>query len=120
VLIPRPPFLIHRHVGTDAALRFGGRFSGLEDMVNRTPPLGVPNSRSCRPGPAFPPSFLGTVEGFPEILVHATSIFQVEQNLPDALIAHLKRSQDLEATRLQLDDFPTVRFVRLYLGSSAV
>ena len=36
-----------------------------------------------------PPSFLGIVEGFPEVLVHATSPVQTERELVDALSAHL-------------------------------
>jgi predicted RNase H-like HicB family nuclease len=62
-----------------------------------------------------PPSFLGIVEGFPEILVHATSPEQAEKDLTNALAEHLKRLQDHEAIRLQLDDFPTVRASRSYL-----
>ncbi|HTT44490.1 MAG TPA: hypothetical protein VMH38_00540 [Thermoplasmata archaeon] len=63
-----------------------------------------------------PPSFLGIVEGFPEILVHATSPIQAERDLVNALSEHLKRLQDREATRIDWDDFPTVRIVRLCLG----
>ncbi|MGP8075650.1 MAG: hypothetical protein ACLP8Y_02795 [Thermoplasmata archaeon] len=63
-----------------------------------------------------PPSFLGIVEGFPEILVHAASPGQAEADLTRALIDHLERLQDREATRLDLDDFPTVKVVRLYLN----
>lgn len=60
-------------------------------------------------------SFLGIVEGFPEILVHASTVEQAERDLTNALIEHLNRLQDHEATRLELDDCPTVRFVRAYL-----
>ena len=63
-----------------------------------------------------PPSFLGIVEGFPEVIVHATSPSQTERDLVDALCEHLKRIQDHEATRIDWDDFPTVSVVRLYLG----
>ncbi len=56
------------------------------------------------------------MEGFPAVLVHATTVDQAERDLVNALIEHLKRLQDREATRLQLDDFPTVHSVRLYLG----
>jgi hypothetical protein len=66
-----------------------------------------------------PNTFLGIVEGFPEILVHATSAGQAEADLTRALIGHLERLHDREATRLDLDDFPTVRVVRLYLSSRA-
>jgi hypothetical protein len=66
-----------------------------------------------------PPSFLGIVEGFPQILVNATSAGETEADLFRALVDYLSRLQDREATRLDLDDFPTVRVVRLYLGSRA-
>jgi len=62
------------------------------------------------------PSFLGIVEGFPEVLVHATSPGQAVRYLVNALAEHLTRLQDHEATRIDLDDFPTVSVVRLYLG----
>jgi predicted RNase H-like HicB family nuclease len=62
-----------------------------------------------------PPSFLGIVEGFPNVLVHATSPEQAERELTNALAEHLKRLQDREATRIQLDDFPTVLTIRLRL-----
>lgn len=62
-----------------------------------------------------PPSFLGIVEGFPQILVHATSAAQAERDLTNALIEHLKRTQDHESTRIDWDEFPTVRVARLNL-----
>lgn len=64
-----------------------------------------------------PPSFLGIVEGFPEVLVHATSPGQAERDLMGALVEHLKRLQDREATRIEWDDFPTVRLMHFYLSS---
>ena len=67
-----------------------------------------------------PPSFLGIVEGFPEVLVHATSSQQAEGDLTRALIDHLERLQDREATRIDWDDFPTVRSMRLHLGPLTV
>jgi hypothetical protein len=66
-----------------------------------------------------PPSFLGIVEGFPDVLVHATSVAQTERDLMNALSEHLKQLQDHEATRLELDDFPTVRLTRLWLSPRA-
>ncbi len=60
-------------------------------------------------------SYLGIVEGFPEVLVHAISASQAEADLRRALDAHLESLQDHEATRLELDEFPTVRTVRVYL-----
>jgi hypothetical protein len=64
-------------------------------------------------------SFLGIVEGFPEILVHATSPAQAEADLTCALVDQLQRLQDREATRIGWDDFPTVRVTRLLLGPLA-
>ncbi len=69
---------------------------------------------------ADPPSFLGIVEGFPEVLAHATSPGQAERDLMNALVDHLKRLQDREATRIDWDDFPAVRMVRLYLSPRLV
>jgi hypothetical protein len=63
-----------------------------------------------------PPSFLGIVEGFPQILTHSTSVEQAETDLTNSLIEHLKRLQDREATLIDWDDFPTVRSIRLYIG----
>jgi predicted RNase H-like HicB family nuclease len=65
-----------------------------------------------------PPSFLGIVEGFPDVLAHATTIEQAEHDLVNALFEHLKRLQDLEATRLEVDDFPTVKAPRLWIMRS--
>jgi hypothetical protein len=67
-----------------------------------------------------PPSFLGIVEGVPQILVHSTSPSQAERDLTNALAEHLERLQDREATRIDWDDFPTVRSARLYLGGRLV
>jgi len=63
-----------------------------------------------------PPSFLGIVEGFPEVLVHAPSPGQAEVNLTRALGEYLERIQDRESTRIDWDDFPTVRTARLYIA----
>ena len=61
---------------------------------------------------ASPSSYVGIVEGFPDVLVHATTIEQAELDLVNALIEHLRGLQDPESTRLELDDMPTVRTVR--------
>jgi hypothetical protein len=61
--------------------------------------------------------FLGIAEGFPEVLVYGQSMRETEADLTRALIAHLEKLKDHEATRLELDDFPTVRVARLYLRS---
>lgn len=63
---------------------------------------------------AGPDSFLGTVEGFPAVIVHADSAN--EADLVRALVDYLERLSDHEGTRLELDDFPAVRASRLILG----
>jgi len=68
-----------------------------------------------REGDADPPSFLGLAGGFPQVLVHAVSLDQAERDLVNELEGHLQRLMNHEATRLELDDFPTVREVRLTL-----
>jgi hypothetical protein len=60
-------------------------------------------------------SFLGIVEGFPELLVHAASARDAEADLVRALAAHLDRLQNREATWPQFDDFPTLRAARILL-----
>jgi len=60
-----------------------------------------------------PPSLLGIIEGFPGILVQATTVEQTERYLVNAFEEHLQRRMDHEATRLPLDDFPTVSALRL-------
>ena len=62
-----------------------------------------------------PFSFLGIVEGFPEILVHARTIEQAERDLVNALGEHLHGLMDHEATRIQFDDFPTARTRHAFL-----
>ena len=66
-----------------------------------------------------PNSFLGIVEGFPEILVHANSIAQAGVDLTNALAEHLRSLQNRAATRLELDDYPTVRVLDVFLLSGA-
>jgi hypothetical protein len=60
-------------------------------------------------------AFLGIVEGFPQILVHATTSKQTEVDLVRALNDHIELLMNRTATRLELDDYPTVRVVRIYL-----
>jgi hypothetical protein len=64
-----------------------------------------------------PPSFLGILEGFPQIMTHSTSVEQAEIDLGNALCQHLRRLQDREATRIDWDDFPMVRTACFYLVS---
>jgi hypothetical protein len=63
-----------------------------------------------------PASFLGIVEGFPQVMAHATSTSDAERELFASLGDYLTRIQDREATRIDWDEFPTVQVVRLYLG----
>lgn len=67
---------------------------------------------------AGPDSFLGIVGGFPAILVHAGSASEAEADLIRALVDYLERLQEPDVTRLELDEFPTVRVVRLRLSST--
>ena len=67
---------------------------------------------------ADPPSYLGIVEGFPQILVHSASLQEAESQLIQALRDHLALIQNREATWIQLDDFPTVRTIKLHLTSA--
>ena len=60
-----------------------------------------------------PFSYLGLVEGFPEVLVHATTVEQVEKDLVNALSEHLAQLMNREITRLDWDDYPTVKISRL-------
>jgi hypothetical protein len=69
----------------------------------------------ARESDTAPNSLLGIVEGFPEILVHATSVAQAEVELTSAVVEHFKRLRDHEATRLEPDEYPTVHASRLYL-----
>ncbi len=68
---------------------------------------------------ADPPSFIGIVEGFPEILTHANSLEQAERDLANAVAEPLKSLQDPEGTRIDWDDFPTVRTVKIHLSPGA-
>jgi predicted RNase H-like HicB family nuclease len=63
-----------------------------------------------------PPSFLGIVEGFPQVLVHANSAEEAERDLVSALSEYLEHIQDREATRIDWDDYPTVRVTRFCLA----
>lgn len=58
---------------------------------------------------AGPESYLGIVEGLPEILVHAQTADQAQRDLVRGLIDRLKRMMDYESTRIQFDDYPTVQ-----------
>jgi predicted RNase H-like HicB family nuclease len=64
-----------------------------------------------------PPSFLGIVEGFPQIMTHSASVEQAERDLRNALAEYLRGIQNHEATHIEWDDYPTVQLRRLYLGS---
>lgn len=67
---------------------------------------------------AGPQSYLGIVEGLPKILVHAITPEHAESDLVRALTDRLERMMDPEATRLERDDFPTVRSIRVRLSGA--
>ncbi len=69
-----------------------------------------------REGESDPPSFLGIAEGFPLVMSHAVTAAEAEADLVRALIDHFESLKAPEATRLQLDDFPTVRVARALLS----
>jgi predicted RNase H-like HicB family nuclease len=62
------------------------------------------------------PSFLGIVEGLPQVMAHATSVAEVERDLMAALADYLARIQDREATRIDWDEFPTVTVRSAFLN----
>jgi hypothetical protein len=64
-----------------------------------------------------PCSYLGIVEGFPQVMVHSTSIERAEIDLTNALIEHLTSMVDRDATRPELDDYPTVMVGRLRISA---
>jgi hypothetical protein len=66
-----------------------------------------------------PDSYLGIVERFPMIMAHAESAVKCGAQLTSLLASYLEGLRDEEATRIQLDDFPTVRVARLELTSLA-
>jgi predicted RNase H-like HicB family nuclease len=65
------------------------------------------------------PSFLGIVDGFPEVMAHAISPERVEAELASALAEHLRRLQNRESTGIEWDDFPTIRVSRIRVGPCA-
>jgi hypothetical protein len=67
-----------------------------------------------------PPSFLGIVEGFPQILVHAATAAGAERDLLASLCDYFTRIQNREATRIDWDEFTTVRLTRIPLGGKQV
>lgn len=62
---------------------------------------------------AGPRSYVGIVEGFPVVMGHGPTVGEAETDTLRALSTFLEEQPDLEATRLQLDEFPTVRVSRL-------
>ena len=65
-----------------------------------------------------PHQFLGIAEGFPEILTFSSTAERAEIDLTNAVEDHLRRSMNLEGTRLDWDDYPTVRLARLRLSGA--
>jgi len=64
---------------------------------------------------AGPNSYLGIVEGLPEILVHDLTAGATEADLVRAVEDWLERKMVRETTRIEQDDLPTVRTSRLSL-----
>jgi hypothetical protein len=62
-----------------------------------------------------PQSYLGIVEGFPMIMAHAESAGECDAQLTRMLVAYLEGLRDEEATRIEVDDLPTVRIAHLTL-----
>jgi hypothetical protein len=63
-----------------------------------------------------PNQFLGIAEGFPDVLTFSSTAEQAEIDLTNAVIQYLRRMMDLEATRCDWDDYPTVRVTCLRLA----
>ncbi len=66
-----------------------------------------------------PPSFLGIVEGFPQVMAHASTAMEAEKELMAGLSDYLLRIQDREATGIDWDEFPTICESRLHLSPDA-
>jgi hypothetical protein len=62
-----------------------------------------------------PNGYLALVEGLPVLLAHGETAGQAEAEAVHLLEALLRRLLDLDATRIERDDFPTVRVTRLFL-----
>jgi hypothetical protein len=62
-----------------------------------------------------PLSYLGLVEGLPEILVQNATPDATEADLVAALGRFLDQLRRPDETRIEFDDFPTIRTVRLRL-----
>ena len=65
-----------------------------------------------------PRQFLGIAEGFPDILTFSSTAERAEIDLTNAVEDHLRRSMNYEGTRMDWDDYPTVRAARLLLSRS--
>ena len=67
-----------------------------------------------------PNQFLGIAEGYPNVLTFSSTIEQAEIDLTNAVTEHLRQSMNLEGTRLDWDDHPTVRTACLRLSLRAL
>jgi hypothetical protein len=67
---------------------------------------------------AGPNSYLGIVEGLPEILVHNVTAGDTEADLVRALDDWMEGRMRRGETLLQLDDLPTIRTSVLVLSTS--
>jgi hypothetical protein len=66
---------------------------------------------------AGPDSYLGIVDGFPEILVQAVPAQKGQADLVRGLEDYLERIQKCEDARIKHESFPTVRVAWAYLRS---
>jgi hypothetical protein len=62
-----------------------------------------------------PGQYAGIVDGFPDFLVTGTSITQTERDLVAVLIGQVQQLPHYDRHRFWLDEFPTVRVVRVFL-----
>ena len=65
-----------------------------------------------------PQKFLGIAEGFPEVLTFSKSPEAAEVDLTNAVENRLRSLMQPESSSIDWDDAPTVREVRLYLGTA--
>ena len=60
--------------------------------------------------------YAGVVDGFPDFLVMGNSVAQVERELVVVLVEQIRRLLNYRPIPYGLDEFPTVRRVRLSLS----
>ena len=65
---------------------------------------------------AGPSSFLGLVDGFPQIFTESESLAEAERDVLNALGDYLRSLEQPYAARIEQDDIPRVAVRRLYLS----